>query len=141
MPSVKIMTGLSQNLIHFSGIWERNRTLFCPALHWLKLQTHIRTATAVYLVQWRLVPQKLGEELQLLIVTSLIWRKTLMELIFNPFGEFLWSPKSQVSQIHSPRLLVGAPCFFFSDLLRFVQMLKREWGAKRNGKLPNLFNP
>ena len=45
---------------------------------------------------------------------SLIWSKTLMELIFNPRGEF--------------RLLVGAPGIF-SDVLRFVQMVKREWGA------------
>ena len=28
---------------------------------------------------------------------SLIWSKTLMELIFNPCGEFLWSPKGRVS--------------------------------------------
>ena len=27
------------------------------------------------------------------------------------------------------------------DLLRFVQMLKREWGAESNGKLPHLFIP
>ena len=59
---------------------------------------------------------------------SLIWSKTLMQLIFNPCGEFWWSPEGPVSQIHSPHLLVGAPRIF-SDLLRFVQMLKREWGA------------
>ena len=29
----------------------------------------------------------------------------------------------------------------FSDLLRSVQMLKREWGAKINGKLLHLFIP
>ena len=50
-----------------------------------------------------------------------------------------------VSQIHSPHLLVGAPGIF-SDLLRFVQMLKREregWGGgvRSNGKLPHLFIP
>ena len=28
--------------------------------------------------------------------------KTLMELIFNPCGEFQWSPVGPVSQIHSP---------------------------------------
>ena len=27
----------------------------------------------------------------------------------------------------------------FSDLLRSVQTLKREWGANSNGKLPHLF--
>ena len=68
----------------------------------------------------------------------LISSKTLMELIFNPGGEFRWSLEGPVSQIHSPHLLVGAPGIF-SDLLSFVQMLKRVWGAKSNGKLPHLF--
>ena len=67
---------------------------------------------------------------------SLIWSKTLMELIFNPCGEF----RGPFSQIHSPHLLVGAPGIF-SDLLGFVQMLKKEWGAESNGKLPHLFIP
>ena len=74
------------------------------------------------------------------IFGSLIWSKTLMELIFNPCGEFRWNPEDPVSQIHSPHLLVGVPGIF-SDLLRFVQMLKREWGAESNGKLPHLFIP
>ena len=39
-----------------------------------------------------------------------------------------------------PPLHVGAPGIF-SDLLSFVQMLKREWGAESNGKLPYLFIP
>ena len=58
----------------------------------------------------------------------------------NPCGEFRWSPKGPVSQIHSPHLLVRAPGIF-SDLVRFVQMLKREWGTEKNGKLPRLFVP
>ena len=29
----------------------------------------------------------------------------------------------------------------FSDLLRFVQVLKREWGAESNRKVPHLFIP
>ena len=66
---------------------------------------------------------------------SRIWSKTLMELIFNPCGEF--RPEGPVSQIHSPNLRVGAPGIF-SDLLRSVQMLKREWGAESNGKLQQL---
>ena len=70
------------------------------------------------------------------IFGSLIWSKTLMEPIFNPCGEFRWSPKGPVSQIHSPHLHVGAPGIV-SDLLRSVQMLKREWGAE-DGKLPHL---
>ena len=55
-------------------------------------------------------------------------------------GEFRWSPEGPVSQIHIPHLLVGAPGIF-SDLLRFVQMLKREWGTESNGKLPHLLIP
>ena len=66
--------------------------------------------------------------------------KTLMEQIFNPFGEFQWSPEGPVSQIHSPRLRAGSPGIF-SDLLRSVQMLKREWGVESNGKLPHLSIP
>ena len=67
-------------------------------------------------------------------------KKTLMELIFNPCDEFRWSSEGPVSQIHSPHLLIGAPGIF-SDLLRFIQMLKREWDAETNGKLPHLLNP
>ena len=68
---------------------------------------------------------------------SLIWSKTQTELIFNPCGEFRWSPEGPVSQIHSPHLHVGDPGIF-SDLLRYVQMPKREWGAESNGKLQHL---
>ena len=71
---------------------------------------------------------------------ELIWPKTLMELLFNPCGEFWWSPEGPVSQIHSSHLHVGAPGIF-SDLLRSVQMPKRKWGAGNNGKLPHLFIP
>ena len=63
-----------------------------------------------------------------------------MELVFNPCGEFRLSPEGPVNQIHSPHLHIGAPGIF-SDLLRSVQMLKREWGAESNGKLPHLFIP
>ena len=66
--------------------------------------------------------------------------KNLMELIFNACGEFRWSPESSVIQIHSPHLQVGATGIF-SDLWRSVQMLKREWGAESNGKLPHLLIP
>ena len=74
------------------------------------------------------------------ISRSLTWSKTLKELIFNPYGEFHWSPEGPVNQIHSPHLLVGVPGIL-SDLLRFVQMLKREWGAESIGKLPHLSIP
>ena len=33
------------------------------------------------------------------------------------------------------------PLGYFLDLLRSVQMLKREWAAESNGKLPHLFIP
>ena len=66
--------------------------------------------------------------------------KTLMELISNPCSEFRWSLEGPVSQIHSPHLHAGTPGIF-SDLLRSVQMLKRQWGAESNGKLPHLFIP
>ena len=69
---------------------------------------------------------------------SLIWSKTLMELIFNPSGEFRLSPEGPVSQIHSFHHLVGASGIF-SDLLRSVNMIKRDWDADSNGKLPHLF--
>ena len=37
-------------------------------------------------------------------------------------------------------MLIGAPGIF-SDVLRSVQMLKREWGEESNGKLPHLSIP
>ena len=71
-------------------------------------------------------------------ITDLV--KTLMELIFNPCGEFWWSPEGPVSQVHSPHLDAGAPGIF-SDFLRSVQMVKRMWIAESNRKLPHLFIP
>ena len=66
---------------------------------------------------------------------SLIWSKTLMELIFNPSGEFRQTSEGPVSPSSPPR---WCP-WVFSDLLSSVQMLKREWGAENNEKLPHLF--
>ena len=60
--------------------------------------------------------------------------------IFNACDEFRWSPEGPVSQIHSPHVHASIPGIF-SDLLRSVEMLKREWGAESNGKLPHLFIP
>ena len=48
--------------------------------------------------------------------------------------------KGPVSQIQPLYLHARTPVIF-SDLLRFVHMLKREWGAERNGKLPHLSIP
>ena len=58
----------------------------------------------------------------------------------TPVVNFRWNPEGSVSQIHSPHLHVGAPGIFL-DLLRSVQMLRREWGAEINGKLPHLSIP
>ena len=74
----------------------------------------------------------------IVISGSLIWLETLMELIFNPCGEFRWNPEGPVSQIHSPHLRFGAPTIF-SDLLRSAEMVKREWGVESKGELPHLF--
>ena len=67
----------------------------------------------------------------------LIWLKTLMELIFNPCGEFRRSPEGPFSQIHSPHLHVGAAW----DLLRSVRMLKsgvrKETGRYRTYSIPD----
>ena len=62
---------------------------------------------------------------------SLIWSKTLMELIFNPCAEFRWSPEDLYVEVHG----------IFSDFSRSAQMLNREWGAESNGKLLDLFIP
>ena len=61
-----------------------------------------------------------------------------MELIFNPYDEYRWSPEGQVNQIHSPYHEADVPGIF-SDLLRSVQLLKSEWDAESNGKLPHIF--
>ena len=74
------------------------------------------------------------------IFGSLTWSKTLIELIFNPCGEFPLSTESLVSQINSPHLHVTAPRVLL-DLLSSVKMLNREWGAESNRKLPLLFIP
>ena len=66
---------------------------------------------------------------------TLNWSKTLIELLFNPCGEFRLSPDGPVSQF--PHLHAGAPGLL-SDLVRSVRMLNREWGAESNGKLPHL---
>ena len=56
------------------------------------------------------------------------------------YSIFRWSPEYPVSQIQSPYFDVSTTGIF-SDLLRSVQILKWEWGAESNGKLPHLFIP
>ena len=64
------------------------------------------------------------------IFGSLIWSKTLMELKFNPCGEFRWNSEGPISQIHSLHLHIDVPGIF-SGLLRSVQLLKRESGVRK----------
>ena len=64
----------------------------------------------------------------------------MMELILIHVVNFGEVRRAQVAKIHSPHLHVGSPRIF-SDLLRSVQILKREWGGESNGKLPRLFIP
>ena len=63
---------------------------------------------------------------------SLIWSKTLMELISNPCGEIRWSPEDSAKSTLLSSMLGPLGSF---------QMLKGEWGAESNGKLPHLFVP
>ena len=75
---------------------------------------------------------KYGGRRVIVISESLIWSKTLMELIFNPCCDFRWSPEGPVSQIHPPHLHVAVPGIFW-NISRSVQMLKTEWMQKATG--------
>ena len=93
-----------------------------------KKNTHIYT---VYIYIYIYMGRRL-----ILISESLIWSKTLMELIFNSCSEFRLSPEGPVSQIHCPHLHAGTTGFF-SDLSRSVQMLKRVGcGKQREASAP-----
>ena len=61
-------------------------------------------------------------------------QKRLNTLKYNHHNRF------RLSCIHSPHLHIGVPGNF-SDLLKSVQMLKRECGAKSNGKPQHLIIP
>ena len=74
------------------------------------------------------------------------WDFRISDLVKNPdgtdipvvdFGEV------QRAQLAKSTLLTSSlvPPGIFSDLLRSVQMLKREWGGESNGKLLDLFIP
>ena len=66
---------------------------------------------------------------------SMIWSNTLLELIFNPCGDFRLSPESLVSRIHSPHLQAGAPGFF-SDLLMSDAKERVGFGKQREAIHP-----
>ena len=55
-----------------------------------------------------------------------------MVLIFNPCGEFRWSPEGPVSPIHSPHLHAGATGIF--QIFKFCSDTKERGGAESNGK-------
>ena len=71
---------------------------------------------------------------------SLTWSITLMDLIFNPVVNFCEVRRAQLAKSTLLTSMI-VPHGIFSDLLRSVQMLKREWGAESNGKLPHLLIP
>ena len=50
----------------------------------------------------------------------------------------VWSAQLAKSILLTSMLV---PLGFFSDLLRSVLTLKREWGAESNGKLPHILIP
>ena len=66
---------------------------------------------------------------------SLIWSKTLMELIFNSCGEFRWSPEGPVSQIHSspPR---WCPWDLFRSFKVCLDVKERGCGKQREATAP-----
>ena len=99
-----------------------------PHFNTKSVQRH--TTTVRYRVQKKFKYHYRGRSM-IEISGSLIWlKKTRMELIFNPCGEFRWNLEGPVSHIHSTYLHVGAPGIF-SDLLRSVRMLKRESGVRK----------
>ena len=59
---------------------------------------------------------------------SLIWSKTLMELIFKPYGEFRGSPEGPVSQIHS---LSSPPHWCPWDLFKVCSDAKERVGCRK----------
>ena len=74
------------------------------------------------------------------------WDFRISDLVENPDGTDIYPVvnfrEARTTQLAkcTPHLYLGTPGIF-SDLLRSVQMLKREWGAETNGKLPHLFIP
>ena len=54
------------------------------------------------------------------------------------FGEVRRTQLAKSTHLLSTTLM---PLRFFRSFLRSVQMIKRDWGAERNGKLPHLFIP
>ena len=104
--------------------------------HTIHTHTHTHTRSHTYTYIYIYIIYLMRRRRVTGISGSRIWSKTLMEQIFNPCGQYQWCPDGPVS--HSPHLLAKVPGIY-SDLLRSVQMLKREWVAESNWKLPHLF--
>ena len=123
-----------QAFSHFTYVTAHSPTLLSLLLRH-RIFTYV-TWRAAYGVRGRRVIEIPG---------SLIWSKTVMELICNPYSEIRQSPDGPVNQIHTqPSTLWpywNLSCSIFSDLLKYVKMLKREWDMVSNGKLPHLFIP
>ena len=65
--------------------------------------------------------------------------KTLMDLIFNSFGEFRCEVRrAQLAKSTLFNSMLWSLGYFYI-FLGSVQMLKRQWGAEINGKLQHLF--
>ena len=77
---------------------------------------------------------------------SLIWSNPWWNLYLTPMVNFSEVRRAQLAKSTLLNSMMGSWDFFRSfkiclDLLRSVQMLKREWGAKSNRKLPHIFIP
>ena len=66
----------------------------------------------------------------------------------KPWWNWYLTPVVNFSEVRRAQLAKSTvrtstlvPLEYFQIFLRFVQMLKTEWGAESNGKLPHLFNP
>ena len=75
------------------------------------------------------------------------WDFRISDLVKNPDGTDV-QPLWQISVVSRAQLAKSTiltsslvPLGIFSDILRSIQMLKREWGVESNGKLPHLLNP
>ena len=73
---------------------------------------------------------------------SLICSRALMKLIFNPCGEFRWSPEGPVNRDHSPHLYVGAPGIFFRYFKVCSDGKERVgWGTQRKASKTATLDP
>ena len=69
-------------------------------------------------------------------------KKTLMELIFNSFGEFWWNPEGPVSLIHSLLTILLVPLGFFQIFKVCSDAKERvRFGKKRETITPSKMQP